>query len=284
MPDYQLLLLEKQLVGLAQQMTVDLIMTARALLICVCTNQTVADARKLMSLGYDQLPLIDDAHEIVGLVRRAALVETSDTDHVSGYAVMSHGLKAVRTNDPIDAAIDVLSSTDSTLVFDPSTGRFCGLLHIADLNKQAVRVFLYLWLSALEMGLAEYLRKFHRRLKEWLDSVPSSNRPSFLGDFILRRRQRIDLSPVEGLYFSDMLVILRKLPSAPERLGLPKKDFDSMTKPEPLGELRNMAMHPVRAIVHSSPDAVKLRERLAIVKKLIVATTAAIDRSEGQAR
>ncbi|HET6249170.1 MAG TPA: CBS domain-containing protein [Tepidisphaeraceae bacterium] len=275
MPQNSTLLLEKQLVSLAEGMTIELIMTARPHLVCVRDNQPVSAARQAMGRYYDQLPLVDAAGEVIGLVRRAALTTADDSAQVREYSVFSQGLTSVRSTDAIHDAITVLCSVDCALVFDPRTGRFCGLLHLSDLNKQAVRVYLYLWISALEMGLAEYLRHFHPRLKEWMDHVPSTNRASFLGDFILRKRQRIELSPVEGLYFSDMLVILRKLPLAPERLRIPKKDLESLAKPEPLNELRNMAMHPVRAIVHQMSDAVRVRDRLATIRKLIAATSAA---------
>jgi hypothetical protein len=252
-------------------MTVALMMTRWQDLISVPHDGCAEDAAGLMGEYFDQLPVLRNGR-ICGVVSRTSVPGDDPQRPISFLMTRLKSTPTILADESIESAILRLRVVPFLLVVDPTDGQFCGLVHYADLNKQVVRVLLYLRLSALEMGLAEYLRRNHPSIDEWLDFVPSVNRAALLGDFELKRRKGIEISPVDAMYFRDMLVVLRKLPDVDAKLGLQKKIFDHLTKPDPLNEFRNVAMHPVRPIVQTHADVGDLADRLSSLRELTAVT------------
>lgn len=161
------LLLEVELSRMARAISVSLIMTPHARLATVPSDAPMSEARARMGAEYDQLPVLR-GDKVVGMVHRDQVDRADALAPVSSAATGLKSSPTIMADEPIECAIETLRSVSCLLVVECEAGQFCGLLHYADLNRQAVRLFLFLRVSALEMALAEYLRIHHPDLMEWL--------------------------------------------------------------------------------------------------------------------
>src|SRR5262249_18259487 len=144
--------------NLAEGMTVGLVMTKRADLVCVDRRGSVSEAQTRMQKGgYDQLPITDNGH-VVGLVRKRDLVTSDGATPLASLCLTIDSL-SLSVRETIHAVIRRLQDDEAVLVIDDEK-ECTGLVHYSDLNRQAARLFLYLWLSGLEMGLAELVLRW----------------------------------------------------------------------------------------------------------------------------
>jgi len=261
------LLRDEQLLRLAEAMTVRLIMTERADFVSIGEEQTVGEARCRMGGIYDYLPVFT-GDAVVGLINRHDIRSAGGSESVRSF-VRSADLVTQVASASLRATINRLIDDEALLIAEDD-GSCSGLVHYADLNRQAARLFLYLWLSALEMGLAEVLRRSRLSLEDWLRHLSEHKKVDLLGRFELNRRQNIDLDPIELVQLSDLLNVFRHVEGCVKGLGLTNAKFERKTSH--LVELRHAAMHPVRAVVRAHGDVARLAERLADVEEVVGAT------------
>ena len=149
------LLVKDHLIQVADAMTAEMIMTPSAGWVSVKPVDTIVAAAEMMQDGFDQLPLVHESKPI-GIVCRADVDGAADPSvSVGDIARGVSGIAMARTTDNFSTVCGTLSAMPFCFVFSPQSGEIEGLIHFADLNRQAVRTYCYLWLSALEMGLAE---------------------------------------------------------------------------------------------------------------------------------
>lgn len=269
------LLLEEHLTRLADQMTVEMIMTSLADLVAVKPTDQVGTALNLMgATTFDQLPVLAD-DKLLGAIEREDIETLADCRSAVRDAMRPlTELASVKTSDSFYIAVDQLQCTRYAAVFEPSTDKFCGLLHFSDLNKQAVRIFCYLWLSALEMGLAELVSESHPTLEEWIGFLDEFRQVSVLGRYEYDRRKKIELKPIECVELSDLVKLSKRFDDVLKRLSLSKKQFSDRI--DHIITLRNFAMHPVRTLVQSHADVAKLHTRFDDLRSLVRATQLAV--------
>ena len=252
------LLLDDHLAKLADEIKLGMIITPSDRLKTVELESPVSEAISKMGTYYDQLPVMSK-NKLAGMIFRNDIpVDVSGVQSIKSLCKSSSMLESVHAGQSIKHAIEHLCDNEVCIVFDTSTGEFCGLLHYADLNKQAVRIFCYLWTSALEMSLAELLSVYSRN-EDWVDALSEHRQIQVLGRSEFRRRQQIELSPIEGLELSDLINIWSKRTDLSDIFGITKSQFQQ--KANHLVDLRHASMHPIRTLVknHSEVKALSIR-------------------------
>ena len=274
-------MLDGQLPALAEQISTKTIMTPVDHLVMAEPTSTVAEAFEKMGATFDQLPVVRQSL-LVGMVFRHDLQATCSDACIENLYRPISSLDSVRSNESVWDSINHLCGHHACVVFDVATGDFCGLLHYADLNRQAVRVFCYLWTSALEMSMAELLVAVEPDHMQWVESLEQHRQVQILGRHAYGQRQNIELSPVEGLELSDLINIWRKQTSLLSLIELSKSEFKNCTNH--LVELRHAAMHPVRSLVTQHSDVATLKNRLEDLRFLVRRTISAIQNWRGEER
>ena len=184
------------------------------------------------------------------------LLERISTDHPSrdlprygnqGYAI-KHG---------ISKAVSILRVQPANLVSDGE--RVVGLVHRSDLNKHPARTYFYLWLSALEIGLA---RLVELRLPgdTWIKSLRDQAQIRVLGKMEFESRRNNSISPIQYLDLSDVVEIIKKNKSLYRELGF-NSPSEVQSKLGGLVDLRHDIMHPVRTLVSDAESMSRLASR-----------------------
>jgi CBS domain-containing protein len=251
-----------------------MIMTPRGELVCIASDATVEEALSLMGRSFDQLP-VTDGGAVDGLVFRDSLTGAEAASPVKALMTPISQLQTVRVDDTLAAVSLHLADTPCVLVRDPGDGSVAGLVHYSDLNKHAARSNGYLWISALEMGLALLIHRACPDFEEWLGVLDERRQVIILGRSEYGRRMGIELDPVEGAELSDLLKAVRSIPRLLELFGYTKSQFDKKTGH--LVKLRNAVMHPVRSAIHSHDDVKRMSRLRSDLTDLLDATYRILD-------
>jgi len=219
---------------------------------------------------FDQLLVVNDEGRVTGLVYVDQLQRSPAEATVSDYVVPLEECGQLRIKDGISRAVRILHTQPASLVADGK--RVAGLVHRSDLNKHAARTYFYLWLSALEMGLA---RLVALRLpgNSWIELLRKRAREKVLDKMECESRRNNSIAPIEYLNLSELVEIIKKNEPLYRELGLNSR---SKVKAELGGlvELRNIIMHPVRTLVS---DATSM-DVLANQEKRLRAATLTVQR------
>jgi CBS domain-containing protein len=267
--------MSEHLMRLAERVTIGMVMTPLRDLVCAGPETTVGQARELMGASYDQLPLMDGP-SVEGLVLRESLEGKEAGAPATDALTPLCDLVTIRADEVIPPVVQLLVDNRCALVFGADDDRFCGLVHFSDLNKHAVRTNVYLWISALEMGLAELIHRQCPDFRRWLGILEERRQITILGRHEYERQRHIELDPLEGAELSDLLKIARTIPALLEPLGFTKSQLDRKTGQ--LVRLRHAAMHPVRSLVRSHEDVTKWLMVFADLMDVLDRVYAALDK------
>ena len=207
--------------------------------------------------SFDQLPVIDNEGRVTGLVYVDQLQSSPADVTVSDCVVPLAECGQLRIEDGISRAVRILHTQPANLVTDGE--KVVGLVHRSDLNKHPARTYFYLWLSALEMGLA---RLIELRLPgdTWIEFLRDQAQIEVLGKMEFESRRNNSIAPIEYLNLSELVEIIKKNEFLYSELG-----FNSRSKVEAeiggLVELRHDIMHPVRTLVSDAASMDKLANR-----------------------
>lgn len=245
-------------------------MTPRERLVCVGLDEPGEAALSRLGDHYDLAPVLD-ADRCLGLVERRALRPGAPVRAAGIDGVALAGPTSLAPRDPFDRVIGALCAVPAAVVSD-ERGAFAGMIHFADLNRHVLRVYLYLWLSALEMALARLVARLASG-DAWIDLLDHQARVMVLGRHQVNLRDRVELDPIEGVELADLVKVLRRLPRGVESLGLSSKtQFDQRVGH--VVELRHAAMHPVRTLVRSHEDVPRLHAQVSDMQWLVRAAHA----------
>lgn len=246
-------LLENEVEGLARAIRARTIMTAHEDLVTVSEEQTLASAREKRPPNIDQLPVIR-GDIVVGVLRFAAIVGLDDRLRVRDISSTFTSFTSLPPDAPIVDVLQRLLDNDCVVVADNQ--QLCGLVHFSDLNRQALRVYFYLWLSSLEMALAEIFAQSHIAEETWIPKLSEDRQVLILGRQAYERQQNIEVDATESLELRDLLNVTSKIPEQLQLLGLRKRELTDHVNE--LLILRNRSMHPVRLLVRSHDDVARL--------------------------
>lgn len=261
----------RKLSNLANKLTVNLIMTPCEQFTKIKITCSVGLARQRMQDNeFDQLPVERDGH-IVGLVKLSSLNEILDEDIVSNYVD-----EKVPNVDETVKLVKVLQPLQSTpCIFVMRDDKVVGLIHSSDLNKQAMRIYFYLWIAALEMGLATIVKSKYELPGEWVTLLSLKKQRSILKGYIFAKKRNLDANPIEQAELSDLVKVIQKNEVIRCLLGFPKtKDWKDATGN--LIDLRNRIMHPTRTLIDIDCGVEDLISRENNLKKLIITVDASL--------
>ena len=260
------LLAEHYIEQVAAGMTVDMLMTHRNEWIAIGPQDTIETATERMRGYFDQLPVVD-GETVHGLLLRSDIQDSATPkDLVAQHVRCGETIGVVPQRAGLDQAVEILRSNQACFVRDTTTGDYCGLLHFADLNKQAFRMYCYMWISAIEMGMADFVSRGVPNSSDWLRYLAEHRQVQVLGRLEFDRRNNVELSDVETLELSDLVKVMGSNGSLLGQLGVSKTQYEECSKK--VVTFRNDIMHPVRAIIRRHEDVNQLHGRLEQVHKL----------------
>lgn len=146
---------------------------------------------------------------------------------------------------------------------DDTCSEVIGLVHFSDLNKHAARLYFYLWLAGIEMGLAQLISKTLGQKKDWLFDYLGKNDKKL--SMILRQmeideRKDAAQNPTGYMDLSDLIKIVGKSDKLHKQLGfISGNKWKEATSG--LINLRNCIMHPVRTLVITINELESLKKR-----------------------
>lgn len=264
-PPWSTLLPNDQLAKLASGLSLAMIMTPASDLVTIGSDATVGDCVREMRDYFDQLPVVSEG-KLMGMMFRSNMSDVDQNSIVLDVMTPLVNVASIHSTDDIGQAIELLSKHEVCIVFDPESGRLGGLMHFADLNKHPVRIYCYLWISALEMSLAELLQNRLPNLPDWIDCLSDHRQVQVLGRFEYAKRQNIEILPTEGLELSDLVSIFAKKDSLRHLFSMSKTQFEK--RANRLVDLRNRSMHPVRTLVNAHDDVESLTRQFSSLKEL----------------
>lgn len=208
-------------------------------------------AEILRSRGFDQAPVVD-ATELLGIVRTASLAGAATVEEVR-EPIRAEEL--VSADAPVSQLLAWLISMPCLYVLDGR--RITGFVLEADLNKQPARLYFYLLIANLELGLAQRLRSLSAADEARLIGAMSDDMATKLQ--ALREAGRTDDADadlVAYMTFSEILRLAGRIDEIRGPLGFAtRKDWDSTKS---LIELRNAVMHPAKELVGRRCTLVRL--------------------------
>ena len=247
-----------QLMELAHGLNAGLIMTFEPYGINV--DQTVYEAHEVMEKeSFDQLTVTRD-DEIIGLLYRERLETISSTKKIKDLDYEPVSFKNTLAVDThLGWVLDMLSDHRSCLVRDQADA-IVGLIHISDLNRHAMRLYLYILVSAAETGMAEIIARADPG-ELWYLKIPENNRKK-IDKFYCRQVGNVLRYPV-SMYagFADLVAALRTFPEVWRLLVRCENEVRILESVQEFGtteSLRNQVMHLTKILVNVPDDVRKL--------------------------
>lgn len=198
----------------------------------------------LVARGFDRAPVLD-GHSLVGFVEASRL--EGATGPIRDLVTPLRPEQLVSADAPVSQALEWL--LDAPLLFVLSGRRVTGFFVQGDLNKQPARLYFYLLVATLEIGLATQLRQWRGRDENrLLDRMPLAVRKRALiaREEAMKVDTEVDL--VAHLTFSDVLRVVQRIDEIRVPLGSDtRKHWETRTGA--LTDLRNAVMHPTRELL-----------------------------------
>lgn len=264
---------------------------------CLCAPIGPVEERLLASmreLSYDQSPVTEQDRSIpLGLVslkhlerlhREGRILEPNDRAISSARLRLRVSSSEVSVEELLRGfrRTRALLVFQLNLTFDSGSGPrefWVGLLTIADLNRQQVRLPLYVLMSELEIGLGRMIERVYREPWDWIRRLNEESQVRALGYWQLAKRRRVDVSPLEVMTLSQLLRIVAVSKELLRWLGYrSRSEFDDQVGGVP--ELRNLVMHPVRPLVLSTQEVDDLLTRIRVLRDLQTRISTALDRHD----
>jgi CBS domain-containing protein len=227
----------------------------------------------LAARGFDRAPVLD-GRSLLGLIEAARLPGV--TGPIRDLVTPLRPEQMVSADAPVSQALEWL--LDVPLLFVLSGRRVTGFFVQGDLNKQPTRLYFYLLVATLEIGLATQLRRWRGKDEDrLLDRMPAAVRQRALiaREEALKADTEVDL--VAHLTLPEILRVVQRIDEIRVPLGsATRKHWETRTGA--LTNLRNAVMHPTRDLLGAdrtledlvSLDAL-LRDLLAKLEDVTVA-------------
>lgn len=233
-------------------------------------NDPVRSAlRELQSHNYDQAPVLEDG-VAVGFVLARDLAK--GRGRVASYIRPILPLALASELSPLETALPWLHLTG--FLFLLSGQSITGFVVPSDLNKQAGRSYLYLGLIALELGLAEEVRRLDP--DDILDALAAPAAKA-----VRKRLQKNILANVEAdvvaeLNLAHIFQIVGAHSEVLTRLEVSGEDWEHYWRP--INALRTRVAHSAKPVLESNDEF----ERVVDIDHRIHALVAALEGKEPQ--
>jgi hypothetical protein len=190
--------------------------------------------QRLVDARFDQAPVMSDRRP-VGWVA---------ADGLKGYRTVASAMTPlndcalVSAESPIASVLQLLPGNKFLFVVDKRG--LSGFIVRSDLDRHAVRSYLYLLIAGIEMLLAEIV-KYAIPDDQIIASVRSDQKRRFVQAYAVNQ----ETSPAEYLYIGELIDLSAHTPYANDPLFWDRPLTDLLTR---VKSFRNDVMHPVRSL------------------------------------
>ena len=262
-----------QFADLARQLRAELIMTAD--FVAIDERASAGRALKMLdSNHFDQLPVQRNG-VVVGLVRLSQVQHAAPGSSIAELSEQLSHENSVELTTTFPSLFRKLETVESCLVTDDEEA-VVGLIHYSDLNRQAVRYYLYLLLSAVEQGIAEIIQSSYPD-DSWVRGLPDKGQAKLKSEYESAKARNVELSYLDLAYFRHLAQAVIADGKLGRHLNLTESEKDLLGT---LNELRNLTMHPVKLLVKSRADIQSLRTRSQFLRALLRRLTARLGNPE----
>jgi hypothetical protein len=190
--------------------------------------------QRLLNARFDQAPVMDDRRP-VGWVA---------TDELKGHRTVRSALTALNECNLVSAESSIASVLEliprSKFMFVVSRRGLSGFIVRSDLDRHAVRSYLYLLIAGIEMLLAEIVKSTVTN-----DQIEASLRSDQKKRFDQAYTANQETSPAEYLYIGELVTLFRQTAFASDPTLWDEYLTDRLNR---VKRFRNEVMHPVRSL------------------------------------
>lgn len=256
------LLSAQQLFSLARDLRVELVMTTGPVTI------EFSDVRRnalaiLDQNSFDQVPIFD-GHGLVGILDRSHLAEGQLDEAICNgpFAAISEA-NTIEQSSPLLSLLRKLAGNGYCLVLDDDN-QLVGLVHVSDMNRQAIRAYFYLLLSATEIGLAAIISTAFRG-DDWQQLVSPKRLEAAVGRHRREMQAGVELTLLETVDFDILLEVARSSPQIAFPIETGSLGDDQVAQ---LRALRNAVMHSVKPMISGQRDAGHLFKSARLLRRV----------------
>ena len=205
-------------------------------------------ARKLLQeKNFDQAPVVEDGVPI-GYVLGRDLVNTRGRVDAHLRPILPHALASDRA--PLDEALHWL--VVGGFLFVLSGRSISGFVVPSDINKQAGRAYFFLAITALELELAEAVRRIARE-RDVLAILPGPAAQSVRKRLRKRQEANVEADLVAEMMLSDLFRIVGTETRFLGQMSLASVDEWEMIW-KPINQLRLRVAHPTKPLLETSGE------------------------------
>lgn len=256
------LLSAQRLFSLARDLRVELVMTTG--LITIEASDVRRNAQALLDqYSFDQVPILD-GHGLVGVLDRSHLAagQVDEAIHDGSFAVISEA-NTIEQSSSLLSLLRKLVDNGYCLVLDDDN-QLVGLVHVSDLNRQVIRAYFYLLISATEIGLAAIISTAFRG-DDWQQLVSPKRLEAAVGRHRREMQAGVELTLLETVDFDILLEVVRSSPQIAFPIETGSLGGDQVAQ---LRDLRNAVMHSVKPMISGQRDAGQLLKSARLLRRI----------------
>lgn len=222
----------------------------------VCAKQRATAARRgLLAARFDQAPVLNE-ERLVGWVRTAHL---SGRGPVSSHLIPLDRCVVLSSDAALSNVIGLVARAG--FVFLAGAAGIDRFVVPSDLDRHAVRSYLYVVLSEIEFHLADLVREWVPE-PQIIENFESDQRESYESSHSKGR----ETHAVEYLYLSSYISLIKRTPALAAVLGW--TDSTHRRELAEVNELRTCVAHPSRSLFGRF-DPVEIERRAALAERLL---------------
>lgn len=222
-----------------------------------CTK--IKAQNKMKELRFDNLPIIESDGAVIKFWKTTTDgVYNNIKEHNINY------IDTIKSDINFETLINEFNKNNKNHFFIISNSEVIGLVTISDINNKLSRLYLYSIISELEILLVEFINKELTEL-EILEYLTSKNKTEIIERYEKEKRDNIETSITNHLYFIDILKIIR-LYELDKKLILFENGW---VKYYSINDLRNDIMHSTNNIINSMDCVKKLKTRITMINELL---------------
>ncbi|HRA47234.1 MAG TPA: hypothetical protein PK819_04100, partial [Thermomicrobiales bacterium] len=209
-------------------------------------------------MRFDQVPVISADGACVGLIALPALKQKSALGAAITVSDCDITARHIGMTPDLETLLEAIGTHRALIA---GSGELEYLVTISDLNKHGLRSHIYPILAEFEVLMARWVDAYHDGTDDWIGLFGSDMQTRIRERWESDRNKSIDISPINFLHLTELIRIVGKTSAMRTKLDiLTASRFDNLTGP--IGKVRNAIMHPVRPLIASTAEVLKLLDTL----------------------
>src|SRR5690625_482369 len=228
-------------------LTVELL--AEDLTTCALDDDALSVLRELEKQDFDIMGVLD-AEEIIGYVKQDEL----SSGKIADYCRPFNSKDLISDSTSVLELLKILRDREHVFVLEKNS--VTKIVTVADLHKQAIRMFTFSLISLLEMYLVAAIKELYPN-EEWTEKLSKGRLKKTEEMWEKRKSRNEELTLIDNTKLSDKATIARNTPELLEQMGFPSKTkcddfFDNLER------LRNNTAHAQEIIYHDNKELIEV--------------------------